>query len=69
MGRWEQYQIWVVNGERWEMVAAFNDVEIASAMTRNYSSRMRLIHAVYEGNKIVAQDVLVELGETRKSSS
>ncbi|HEY6251460.1 MAG TPA: hypothetical protein VI685_15995 [Candidatus Angelobacter sp.] len=69
MARWEQYQIWVQKGERWEMVAGFSDFEIASALARNHSSRMRLIHATYEGDKIVAQDVLVEMGATRKSST
>jgi hypothetical protein len=65
MGRWEQYQIWVQKSGRWEMVAAFTDFEIASALARNYLSRMRLVHAVYEGGRIVEQDVLVELGATR----
>lgn len=67
MDRCEQYQVWAQKSGRWEMVAAFSDFEIASALARTYSSRMRLIHAVYEGNKIVEQDVLVELGATRKS--
>lgn len=51
------------------MVTAFSDFEIASAVARSYSSRMRLIHTAYEGSKMVAQDVLVELGTTRDSSS
>jgi len=66
MGRWEEYQIWVQKNGRWEMVSAFSDFELASAVARNYSSRMRLIHATYEGNKIVGQDVLVEMGATRE---
>lgn len=69
MGRCEQYEIWVQKGGRWEMVTAFSDFEIASAVARSYSSRMRLIHTAYEGSKMVAQDVLVELGATRDSSS
>lgn len=66
MGRWEQYQIWVQKDGRWEMVAAFSDFEIASGAARSRSSRMRLVHATYEGDKVVAQDVLMELGATRE---
>jgi hypothetical protein len=51
------------------MIASFSDFEVASAMPRNRSSRMRLIHAVYENGKLLSQDVLAELGVIRESSS
>ena len=69
MPRWERYEIWVQKGGQWEIVSAFADFEIASAVARSRSSRMRLVHATYEGDKIVTQDVLVELGATRANSS
>ena len=65
MARWEQFEVWKQTGEKWEMLASFHDFELASAMARNRSSRMRLIHAVYENGKMVEQDVLAELGATR----
>jgi hypothetical protein len=65
MARWEQYEIWVQNGEKWEMLASFQDFEVASAVARNRSSRMRLIHASYEDGTVVTKDVLAELGATR----
>jgi hypothetical protein len=34
-------------------------------MARNRSSRMRLIHATYEDDKRISQDILAELGMTR----
>ena len=66
MARWEQYEIWVQNGVKWEMLASFQDFEIASAVARNRFSEMRLIHAVYQDGKLVSQDVLAELGATRR---
>ena len=48
------------------MMAAFADFDIASATARSRSSQMRLIHATYEDDKVVAHDVLMELGTTRK---
>jgi hypothetical protein len=66
MARWEQYEIWAQNGAKWEMVAAFDDFEVASAVARNRSSRMRLIHASYEDSRRVAEDVIAELGTTRQ---
>ena len=65
MPRWERYEIWIQKGGQWEMMAAFADLEIASAAARNRSSQMRLVHATYEGEKVVAHDVLMELGAIR----
>lgn len=65
MARWEQFEVWTLNGARWEMVASFNDFELASSVARNRSSRMRLIHAVYDEGKLVEQDILAELGSPR----
>lgn len=69
MARWEQYEVWAQNGPKWEMIGAFDDFEVASAVARNRSSRMRLIHATYQDGKRVAEDVLAELGITRKEAS
>ena len=69
MPRWERYEIWIQKGGQWEMMSAFADVEIASAVVRNRSSQMRLIHATYEGDKMVAQDVLAELGTRRENGT
>ena len=69
MARWEQYEVWVQNGGKWEMIASFKDFEVASTVARNRSRRVRLIHAVYEGGKVVTQDVLAELGVTRENSA
>ena len=65
MARWEQYEIWVQNGEKWEMLASFLDFEVASAVARNRSSKMKLILATYEDSTVVAKDVIAELGVTR----
>ena len=64
--QWEQFEVWTQNGgNRWEMIGAFSDFEIASAVARNRSSKMRLVHAVYENGKVLEKDVLAELGATR----
>ena len=66
MARWEQFEVWTQNGSnRWEMIAAFSDFEVASAVARNRSSKMRLIHAIYENGKVLERDVLAEVGATR----
>jgi hypothetical protein len=65
MARWEQYEIWVQNGEKWEMLASFLDFEVASAVARNRSSKMKLMLATYEDGVIVSKDAIAELGTTR----
>ncbi|MBZ5522540.1 MAG: hypothetical protein LAP21_09910 [Acidobacteriia bacterium] len=65
MDQWEQFEIWQQNGSQWEMLAFFPDFDVASAVARNRSSRMRLVHAIYQDGVIVDQQVLAELGTTR----
>ncbi len=52
-------------GDKWEFVAGFVEFDVASAVARNRTSRVRLVHAVYEDNKLVAQDVLADVRATR----
>jgi len=65
MARWEQYEIWVQNGPKWEMLASFQDFEVASSVARNRSSRMKLMLVTYEDGSVVNKDVIAELGNTR----
>jgi hypothetical protein len=66
MEQWEQFEIWQQNGAQWEMLAFFLDFDVASAVARNRSSRMRLVHAIYQDGVVVNQQVLAELGATRQ---
>ncbi len=65
MPRWEQYEVRALNGERWECIATFKDFDVASALARSRTDRVRLIHAVYDDGKRVEEDLLAELGATR----
>jgi hypothetical protein len=69
MLRCEQFEVWAQNGAKWEMIASFSDFEVAYAMARNRSTKMRLIHAVYANGKIIEQDVLAEVGTTRQHTA
>ena len=68
MARVEQFEILVERNGRWEMVASFADFDVASAIFANRTYRQRLVHAVYEGGKLVQQDLLAEVGRTRESA-
>ncbi len=65
MSRFEQYEVWVFTGARWEMAAFFADIDVANAVARGRNQRVRLIHAVYEGSKRVQEEILAEVGATR----
>jgi hypothetical protein len=66
MPRFEQFEIWKLTGEQWELVAWFQDFAVASAVAGNYSYRMRLVHAVFEDGARTHEDVLAEVGATRE---
>ena len=64
--RCEHFEVWAEKSGKWEMVAAFADMDVAAAVARNYTYRMRLLHAVFEDGKRVEEQVLAELGTTRQ---
>ena len=66
MGRWEQYEVWVLTKGKWELVAHFSDMEIASSVFKNRTYRQKLVHAVYEDGNRVSEDVMAEVGRTRE---
>jgi len=67
MARWEQFEVWAMTKGVWEQVGHFNDLDLASAVFRNRSYRQKLIHAVYEDDAMVSQDVIAEIGRTRET--
>jgi hypothetical protein len=64
--RAEQYEIWVENRGRWELVCWFASFDVASSVFANRTYRQRLIHATYENGTLVQQEVLAEVGRTRE---
>ncbi len=67
MERFEQYEIWIEKHGSWELAGAFVDLEVASAMARVRSSRVQLVHSVYDRQRLVSREVLAELGATREA--
>jgi hypothetical protein len=70
MDRFEQYEIWGLlpgNSSRWQLVAAFHDFEVASAVAARRGRGVRLVRAVYEDGKLAEQHVLAEVGSTREN--
>ena len=71
MDRFEQFEIWATRPDsvsRWEMVAAFHDFEVAAAVASRRGRRVRLVQSIYEANKLVKQEVIAEVGDTRQSA-
>jgi len=63
--RWERYEVWTLEGEKWQLTAAFREFDMASQVTRARSNRVRLVHAVYENDRRLEEHILAELGSTR----
>ena len=65
--RFDQYEIWVLNGNRWELIGAFRDFDVAATVAGSRVRRLRLVRAVYEDGKRVQEDVLADVGSTREN--
>jgi len=66
VARHDQYEIWEFNGGRWEFVASFPDFDVAHTMARKRSYRARLVHVRYEEGKRMGEEILSEIGATRR---
>lgn len=63
MAKWKQYELWVQAAEdKWEMVGVFPDTEVPTALARTRKNRSRLIEVVYDGSKLLSQEVIAEIG-------
>lgn len=63
MAKWKQFELWVKTGEnKWEMVGVFPTPELPTAVANTRGSRARLIEVLYEGSKLLGQEVIAELG-------
>jgi hypothetical protein len=67
MAKWKQYELWIQTGEnKWEMVGIFPTPELPTAMANARTTRCRLIEVLYDGSKILGQEVIAELGANRR---
>jgi hypothetical protein len=70
MERWEQFEIWAPSSgsSQWQLVAAFHDFDVASAVAKGRENNVRLIRAVYVDGKVAEQHVLLDRGKTRQTA-
>jgi hypothetical protein len=67
MAKWKQYEIWVQTSEnKWEIVGIFPTTELATVVANGRTGRTRLIEVIYDGSKLQGQEIIAELGNTRK---
>jgi hypothetical protein len=68
MAKWKQYELWAQTSEnKWEIVGLFPSTELATAVANARSSRSRLIEVLYDGSKMLGQEIIAEIGNTRKT--
>ncbi|MGH9570647.1 MAG: hypothetical protein ACRD4F_13455 [Candidatus Angelobacter sp.] len=67
MAKWKQYELWVQTGEnKWEMSGVFPSPDLPTAIANARSTRCRLIEVLYDGSKLLGQEVIAELGTNRR---
>jgi hypothetical protein len=67
MSATEQYEIWAQasSGDRWELVASFVDLDVATAVASARTPPVKLVHAFYQDGKRLREEVLAEMGTNR----
>ena len=63
MAKWKQYELWVQTGDKkWEMIGIFPNTDLPTTLAQNRPRRSRLIEVLYDGNKLLGQEVIAEIG-------
>lgn len=65
MAHLEQFEVLQLQNEKWELVAAFRELELATEVARNRRSNVRVVRAGYEDGKKISEEILLDLGSTR----
>ncbi|HSM88056.1 MAG TPA: hypothetical protein VLT16_18015 [Candidatus Limnocylindrales bacterium] len=66
MAKWKQYELWIQTGEsKWEMVGLFPTPDVPTAVANARPVRSRLIEVLYDGSKLLGQEVIAEMGTGR----
>ena len=65
---WEHFEVWADKGGKWQLIGAFAALDVANAVARNYTYRMKVVHAVFEDGKRVKEETLAQLGSTREQA-
>jgi hypothetical protein len=63
---WQTYEVWAEKKGQWGKVASFREFDLASTVLRNYKYRMKLVRVSYQDGAPVLNEVLVEVGATRR---
>jgi hypothetical protein len=63
--KFQQYEVWQMADEHWDLVSSFPDFDPAYAITRNRKSHVRLLKVTYQQGHSIAQEVIAEVGEPR----
>lgn len=67
MAKWKQYELWVQTAEnKWEIVGLFPSTELATVVANARGARARVIEVLYDGSKMLGQEIIAELGQTRR---
>ena len=67
MAKWKNYELWAQTGEsKWEMIAMFPNSDLPTAVAKARASRSRLIEVLYDGSKMLGQEVIAEMGMDRR---
>ncbi len=61
----EQFEVLKLSGDKWELVAAFSDFELANELAKQRTSNVRLVRASYDNGKRISEEVILSLGSPR----
>jgi hypothetical protein len=66
MHHWEQFEVWKLNGDKWELASWFHELDVAGAVARSRRGGVRLIRATYEDGRVLKTETLADIGAIRE---
>ena len=65
MPGFEQFEVLQQVGTRWDLVAAFPALELATEIAKARGANVRVVRAAYENGKKIGEDIILDFGSTR----
>jgi 1,2-phenylacetyl-CoA epoxidase PaaB subunit len=67
MARWQHYEVYVQQGDRWNLLGSYINAEAASAVARARWERVRRVRVTFVDSTRIREEVLVETAAIRKA--
>jgi hypothetical protein len=66
MAQCEEYEIWILENEKWVLKAWSRDFDVGWALARVHTEPVQIVRAIYNGSSVAERKVIADLQTSQK---